>query len=120
MLQIILNFFKENYKDIIKIIIGLFILYWVIYVLTPTMKMSNIEKQKMDSLNVVIKQIYKDQQRIDSNVIINLKKIEEVDNRIENIRGQKTIIKERYNEEIIRVDNYSDSDIDRFFADRYK
>lgn len=120
MLQIILNFFKENYKTMIKVIIGLFILYWVIYVLTPKMKMSDIEKQKMDSINVVIKQIYKDQQRIDSSVSVNNQKIEEVNNNIDNIKGQKTIIKERYYEEIIRVDNYSNSDLDSFFTNRYK
>lgn len=120
MLQIILNFFKENYKTMIKVIIGLFILYWVIYVLTPKMKMSDIEKQKMDSINVVIKQIYKDQQRIDSSVSVNNQKIDEVNNNIDNIKGQKTIIKERYYEEIIRVDNYSNSDLDSFFTNRYK
>ena len=116
----ILNLIKENYKTIIKVIVGLFILYWVIYVLTPKMEMSNVEKQKMDSINVVIKNIYKDQQRIDSNIIINNKKIEEVDNHINDIKGQKTIIKERYDKEIIRVDNYSNSDIDSFFTNRYK
>jgi hypothetical protein len=120
MLQIILNFFKENYKTMIKVIVGLFILYWVIYVLTPKMKMSDIEKQKMDSISVVIKQIYKDQQRIDSSVSVNNQKIEEVNNNIDNIKGQKTIIKERYYEEIIRVDNYSNSDLDSFFTNRYK
>lgn len=120
MLQIILNFFKENYKTMIKVIVGLFILYWVIYVLTPKMKMSDIEKQKMDSINVVIKQIYKDQQRIDSSVSVNNQKIDEVNNNIDNIKGQKTIIKERYYEEIIRVDNYSNSDLDSFFTNRYK
>ena len=116
----ILNLIKENYKTIIKVIVGLFILYWVLYVLTPKMEMSNVEKQKMDSINIGIKKIYKDQQRIDSNIVINNKKIEEIDIHINNIKGQKTIIKEKYYEEIIRVDNYSDSDIDSFFTNRYK
>ncbi len=116
----ILNLIKENYKTIIKVIVGLFILYWVLYVLTPKMEMSNVEKQKMDSINIGIEKIYKDQQRIDSNIVINNKKIEEIDIHINNIKGQKTIIKEKYYEEIIRVDNYSDSDIDSFFANRYK
>jgi hypothetical protein len=120
MIQIILNLIKENYKTIIKVIVGLFILYWVLYVLTPKMEMSNVEKQKIDLINIGIEKIYKDQQRIDSNVILNNKKIEEIDVNINNIKGQKTIIKERYDKEIIRVDNYSDSDIDSFFTNRYK
>ena len=120
MIQTILNFIKGNYKTILKGLVVLFILYWVIYVLTPTMKMSVQEKQKIDSLNIIIKEIYKDQQKLDSNIVAYNKKIDEVDNHIDKIKGQKTIIKEIYHEEINRVDSYTDNDIDSFFADRYK
>jgi vacuolar-type H+-ATPase subunit I/STV1 len=118
MTQIILNFIKGNYKTIVKGLVALFILYWVIYVLTPTMQMSVQEKQ--NSLNIIIKEIYKDQQKLDSSIAGYNKKIDEVDNHIDKIKGQKTIIKEIYHEEINRVDSYTDNDIDSFFADRYK
>jgi peptidoglycan hydrolase CwlO-like protein len=120
MLQTILNFIKGNYKTILKGLVGLFILYWVIYVLTPTMQMSVQEKQKIDSLNTIIKEIYKDQQKLDSNIVGYNKKIDEVDNHIDKIKGQKTIIKEIYHEEINRVNSYTDNDIDSFFTNRYK
>jgi vacuolar-type H+-ATPase subunit I/STV1 len=120
MVQIILNFIKQNYKTILKGLVALFILYWVIYVLTPTMKMSVQEKQKIDSLNILVKEIYKGQQKLDSSIVVYNKKIDEVDNHIDKIKGQKTIIKEIYHEEINRVDSYTDNDIDSFFADRYK
>ena len=120
MVQIILNFIKENYKTIIKGLVALFIIYWVIYVLTPTMKMSVQEKQKIDSLNIIVKEIYKNQQKLDSSIVVYNKKIDEVDNHIGKIKSQKTIIKEIYHEEINRVDSYTDNDIDSFFANRYK
>ena len=120
MVQIILNFIKENYKTILKGLVVLFILYWVIYVLTPTMKMSVQEKQKIDSLNIIVKEIYKEQQKLDSSITGYNKKIDEVDNHIGKIKSQKTIIKEIYHEEINRVDSYTDNDIDSFFANRYK
>ena len=120
MIQTILNFIRGNYKTIIKGLVGLFILYWVIYVLTPTMQMSVQEKQKIDSLNIIIKEIFKDQQKLDSNILAYNKKIDEVDNHIDKIKGQKTIIKEIYHEEINRVASYTDNDIDSFFANRYK
>jgi hypothetical protein len=120
MVQIIENFIKANYKTILKGLVVLFILYWIIYVLTPTMKMSVQEKQKIDYLNILVKEIYKNQQKLDSSIVVYNKKIDEVDNHIYKIKGQKTIIKEIYYEEINRVDNYTDNNIDSFFANRYK
>jgi hypothetical protein len=120
MVQTILNFVKGNYKTLIKVAVGIFILYWVIYVLTPTMQMSVQEKQKIDSLNNMIKEIYKDQQKLDSNIVGYNQKIDEVDNHIDKIKGQKTIVKEIYHEEINRVDTYTDNDVDSFFSNRYK
>lgn len=120
MVQTILNFVKRNYKTLIQVGVGIFILYWVIYVLTPTMQMSVQEKQKIDSLNLVIKDIYKEQQKLDSTIAEYNNKIDEVDNHIDKIKGQKTIVKEIYHEEINRVDTYTDNDVDSFFANRYK
>lgn len=120
MVQTILNFVKRNYKTLIQVAVGIFILYWVIYVLTPTMQMSVQEKQKIDSLNLVIKDIYKEQQKLDSTIAEYNGKIDEVDNHIDKIKGQKTIVKEIYHEEINRVDTYTDNDVDSFFANRYK
>jgi len=120
MVQTILNFVKRNYKTLIQVAVGIFILYWVIYVLTPTMQMSVQEKQKIDSLNLIIKDIYKEQQKLDSSIAEYNGKIDEVDNHIDKIKGQKTIVKEIYHEEINRVDTYTDNDVDSFFSNRYK
>jgi len=119
MVQLILNFLKGNYKTIAKVLVGLFLLYWVVFVLTPKVGMPADEKAKIDSLNQVIKEIYKDQQKLDSNINGYNKKIDAVDNDINNIKGQKTIIKEIYHEKINSVDTYSDSELDSFFSARY-
>lgn len=119
MVQTILNFIKGNYKTILKGIVGLFILYWVIYVLTPTMQMSSQEKAKIDSLNTVMQNIYQEQKKLDSTIAEYNGKIDEVDTHIDKIKGQKTIIKEIYHEEINRVDTYTDNDVDSFFSNRY-
>jgi hypothetical protein len=120
MIQLILNFFKNNYKTILKVIVGLFILYWALYIVTPSIKMSNKEKQKIDSLNIVIKEIYKEQQKLDSSIADYNKKIDEVDNHIGKLKTQKTIVKQKYHEEINRVDSYTEPELDGFFSDRYK
>lgn len=114
-----MKFFIKNYKSILKGIFGLIILYWLIFFLTPKISMSYEEKGKIDSLNNIIKKIYKDQKKLDSSINnINLE-IKLVDKTINDIKGQKTIIREIYHEEINRVSNYSDTQLDSFFTNRY-
>ena len=119
MISKILNFLKNNYTTILKGLFGLFLLYWVVFVLTPKVGMSTEEKSKIDSLNIIIKEIYKDQQKLDSNILNYNQKIDEVDNHIDKIKSQKTIVKEIYHEEINRAGNYTEPQIDSFFSARY-
>ena len=120
MIQKILNFIKENYWTIIKVIIAIYAFYWVIYILTPKVRMSEEEKQKLENLNTKINDIYKFQQKLDSNILIYNTEIDSINNHIENIKYQKTIINKYYYEEINRVDSYTNNDIDSFFTKRYK
>jgi len=113
------SFIGNHFKTILTLIFGLVILYWVIFVLTPVMKMSGEEKLKIDSLNNMIKDIYKDQNRLDSVIVKYNKEVEIVDKHITEIKNQKTIIKEIYHEQINRVDNYTDNELDSFFTVRY-
>jgi septal ring factor EnvC (AmiA/AmiB activator) len=113
------SFLLKNYKTILKVLLGVFVLYWVIYVLTPNITMSKDEKSKIDSLNNIIKEIYKEQQKLDSNIDSYNKKIDVVDDDINKIKGQKTIVKEIYHEEINRAGNYTEPQLDSFFSARY-
>jgi septal ring factor EnvC (AmiA/AmiB activator) len=114
-----INFLKNNYKTIAKVLVGLFLLYWVIFVLTPRVGMDALEKAKIDSLNNTIKELYKEQQKLDSAIEGYNEKIDEVDNHIDKIKGQKTIVKEIYHEEINRAGNYTEPQLDSFFSTRY-
>ena len=120
MISKVLDFLKGHYKTILISLGGLFLLYWVVFVLTPKVGMDASERAKIDSLNNTIKEIYKEQQKLDSAIEGYNEKIDEVDNHIDKIKGQKTIVKEFYHEEINRVDTYTDNDVDSFFANRYK
>ena len=120
MVQTIKNFLVNHYLTIIKVLIGLFILYLLIFFLTPRIQMSAEERAQIYSLNNVVKNIYKEQQKLDSSIDVCNKEIKQINDKISKIKCQKTIIKEIYHEEINRVDSYTDNDINRFFADRYK
>ena len=66
-----------------------------------------------------IKEIYKEQQKLDSAIEEYNEKIDAVDNHIDKIKGQKTIVKEIYHEEINRAGNYTEPQLDSFFSARY-
>jgi wobble nucleotide-excising tRNase len=119
MIQNIKTFLIKNYKTIIKILIGLIILYWVIFFLTPKIQMSSESKSKIDSINNSIKTIEVIQKKMDSNIVQYNKEILDIDSKISDIKFEKTTIKEIYHEKIISVNNYNDIQIDSFFANRY-
>ena len=119
-MQTVLNFLKGNYKTLLKVVFGLFILYYLIFFLTPRVQMAANEKVKIDSLTIMIKGIELEQKKLDSNITSYNQKIDEVDNHIDKIKGQKTIVKEIYHEKINSVDKLTVRELDSFFTDRYK
>jgi vacuolar-type H+-ATPase subunit I/STV1 len=116
----VLNFLKKNYMTILKVGFGLFILYYLIFFLTPKVSMSEYEKQQIDSLNVLIKQLHQDNLKLEKEIDEYNDKIDKVDVNIKNIKGQKTIVKEIYHEKINSVDKLTVRELDSFFTDRYK
>ncbi len=114
------SFVTKNYKIILAVLFGLFVLYWLMFVLTPKMNMSVEEKAKIDSLNVLILEMNKNQQILDDKIDGINEEIVEVDKDIDKIKGQKTVVKEIYHEKINRVDNLTEPELDEFFSDRYK
>ena len=114
------SFFSKNYKTLLFLLFGLFLLYWVIFVITPSVTMSNKEKSQIDSLNVVIQGLYKENLKLDSTVLNLNNEIKLVDKQIEEIKNKKVTVKKEYHEKITRVDNYTEPELDSFFSDRYK
>lgn len=114
------NFITKNYKTLLMVLFGLFIFYWMVFILTPKVGMSPEDKAKIDSLNVVINNMYKEQELLDDKIDNINKEINEVDNNINKIKKQKTIVKEVYHEKINRVSNFTEPELDSFFSDRYK
>lgn len=110
----------KDYKTLFLFFIGLFIIYWLVFVLTPKNNISIKEQSKIDSLNIAIKNIQKSQEILDNKIdSINLS-IDEVDEEIDVIKNKKTIIKEIYHEKIINVANFTETELDSFFTNRYK
>ena len=110
----------KDYKTLFLFFIGLFIIYWLIFVLTPKSKMSEEEQKKITFLNKSILDIQKSQKILDNKIDSINKTINKVDDEIHEIKDKKTIIKEIYHEKIINVTNFTETELDSFFTDRYK
>ena len=119
MINTVLNFLKTHYMTILKVVFGLFIIYWLLFFLTPKVQMVAESKQAIDLLNVEIKEIEKEQDSLSNSISEYKEEINLLDQHISTIQSQKTIIKEIYHEEIKRVDSYNDRKLDSFFAVRY-
>lgn len=118
-LKKVVDFFKSNYKFLAYVALGLFLLYWILFILTPKIEMSAESKQAIDSLNTHIKVIEDAQKELDGKIEEYGQEITQVENRITEIKSQKTTIKEIYHEKISSVNNYSDKQLDSFFTERY-
>jgi vacuolar-type H+-ATPase subunit I/STV1 len=114
-----MNFIKSNFFTILKVALAVFVIYWLMCVLTPSIKMSSESKAIIDSLNNHIIEVQKKQDSLTQNIVKYNEEIKEVDKVISNIKNEKTIIKEFYHEKIISVDTFNMSDIDKFFTNRY-
>jgi len=114
-----MKFTGDNLVTILKICLVVFLVYWLVFVLTSGVKISEEYKNKIDSLNTHIEIVQKKQDSLSQNIIKYNSEIEKVDKIISNIKNEKTIIKEYYHEKIISVDTFNSSDIDKFFSNRY-
>lgn len=120
MLKNIIDFIKNNFDKIIKITFVIFILYWLIFFLTPSVKMNEKSIQKLDSLNHLIQNVESEQQKLDSLLVSYDEQVDKIDLKIDKIKEQKTIIKEYYHEKIITIDAFGRKQLDSFFSKRYQ
>jgi hypothetical protein len=119
-METVKNFFTNNYKTIIKVILGVIILYWLIFFLIPKNTMSSIDKDKLDSLTNIVNTLQKEQDVIEGKIDLVNQEVDKIDNNVSKIKTQKVKVVKQYHEEINRVDKYSEPELDSFFSNRYK
>jgi len=115
----VLNFLKKNWKFILSTVFALFIIYWLMFFLTPKVEMSVESKQKIDSLTTYVKEIEKEQAELDDKIDVFGQEVNNIENNITKIKSQKETIREIYHEKINSVNTYTDVQLDSFLANRY-
>ena len=112
----LLNKYK---KQIAYVIVGLFVLYGIIWLATRKPQMPADIKATIDSLTNVNKQLIEHQKQIDSTIHVYETEVKQVDDKIDNIKEKTTIIKEYYHEVSQQVEHYDATQVDSFFKARY-
>jgi len=112
----LLNKFK---KQIAYVIVGLFVLYGIIWISTRKPQMPTEYKAAIDSLTKANAALAKHQAKLDSAIAANEAEVHKVDLEIHNIKEKTTVIKEYYHEISQQVDHYDATQVDSFFKSRY-
>ena len=118
-METIKNFVIKNYKTILSVLVGLFIVYWVM-TMSNTSTMSAIDKAKLDSLTNIVNEINKEQDILESKIELIDEEVEKIDDNISKVKTNKVKTGKKYHEEISRVDKYTEPELDSFFSNRYK
>jgi predicted nucleic acid-binding Zn-ribbon protein len=118
-METIKNFVIKNYKTILSVLVGLFIVYWVMTTLNKS-TMSTIDRNKLDSLTNVVNEINKEQDILESKIELIDEEVEKIDENISRVKTNKVKTGKKYHEEINRVDKYTEPELDSFFSNRYK
>ena len=112
----LLNKYK---KYILYVVIGLVLLYGVIWLSTRQPQMPKEYKDAIDALTKANKELVERQKQIDSTIKVYETEVKQVDHQIDNIKEKTTIIKEYYHEQSVAASNYTPTQVDSFFKSRY-
>jgi len=119
----LVNFIQQNKskgKIGLYIIGGLLVLFGLLWITTRKPQMPANIKATIDSLINVNKQLIEHQKQIDSTIDAYKAKVKQVDNQIDHIKEKTTIIREYYHEVSQQTEQYTPTQVDSFFKDRYK
>ena len=67
-METVKNFIVKNYKTILAGLVGLFLLYWFIFILTPKSTMLERDRKQIDALNEKIEKINEEQNKLEDQI----------------------------------------------------
>lgn len=112
----LLNKYK---KQIAYVIVGLFLLYGIIWVTTRKPQMPADYKAAIDSLTKANALLIEKQNQLDSTIRVYESEVKAIDTKISNIKEKTTIIKEYYHEISQQTSHYNAAQVDSFFKSKY-
>jgi len=110
----------KDYKTILLLLSNLFIIFWLIFILTPRLNITLENKNKIDELNSLILNAQKSQELLNNKIDSINMDVNKIDRDINVLKNKKTIVKEIYYEKINNINNFNETELDSFFTNRYK
>jgi hypothetical protein len=114
-----LELLSKYKKQIIYVIVGLFLLYGIIWITTREPQIPVDYKAAIDSLNKVNALLIEKQNQLDSTIRVYESEVKAIDTKISNIKEKTTVIKEYYHEMSQQTSHYNAVQVDSFFKSKY-
>ena len=117
--DLILSFVKKYYKQIGMFLLGLFLFYWLIFILTPSVKMSAETAVELKKIDKEIETIMEQQTVLYTEIEKYEEQLSEMDESISQINDSKNVIAGEYGEKINAAKSYDYKQLVTFLSDRY-
>ena len=113
------TFLKKYPKEILLTILICAVVFLLVKALTPAPDKSDLLKYKLQQLDSKINDLKQKQKILDDSISVYKKDIQRIDENIENIRSQKTVINNYYDEKAKEIPGWSNKNINFFIFKTY-
>ena len=114
-----MTFLKNNFRDIILVLLGCLLVYLLIRTFSPVSDNSELLKYKLEQLDNKILETEKRQKQLDDSINVYKKDLLRIDKNIEDIKAQKTVINNYYQQKQKEISGFTNKQIDSTLRQRY-
>jgi len=115
----IVDFFKQYYKQVGIGLLVLFVLYWLIFILTPSVEMSNVAVEEIKKLDQEIGTIKLEQNILYNEILQYEEQLDVMDENISQINDTQNKISGEYGKKINAARSYDYQQLVAFLSKRY-
>lgn len=110
---------KKYWKTALYVILGIVALYFVIKIATPKPQMSELDKFKLEQLDQNIQRLQKLQENLNDSLSVYQNKIDQIDEKIGNIKVEKKEVNNFYTQKRAEIQNADKKQVDSLLRSRY-
>jgi peptidoglycan hydrolase CwlO-like protein len=114
------NTIKNYYKEIALVLLIGAVVFLLIKVFTPAPDKSELLKYKLQQLDSTVINLKQKQKDLDNSIDIYKKDIERIDENIDNIRSQKTVVNNYYEKKANEIPSWTNQQVDSALRKRYR
>lgn len=113
------EFISKNWKNITLGLLGVIFIYLVFRVFTPTPQVSDLNKYKLEQIDKHIEEMKNLQKSLSDSIQSYQSKIDEIDEKISNIKVEKKEVNNYYTQKKEEIKNADKKQIDSLLRNRY-